>query len=49
MSRRADTKAKLFGGGGTLEVGDLRLVENGSERGGALGADVVASKTTVTE
>ena len=28
-------------GGGALEVGELRLVEDGSERSGALGTDVV--------
>ena len=36
-------------GSSALEVGDLRLVENGSERGGALGADVVASETASEE
>ena len=37
-------KNKRFGGGGALEVGYLRLVEDGSELGGALGTDVVASE-----
>ena len=32
-------------GGGALEVGDLRLVENGSERSGSLGSDAVAFET----
>ena len=41
----AETKAKHFGGGSALEVGDLRLVEDGSQRSGALGSDVVASET----
>ena len=31
--------------GGALEVGDLRLLEDGSERSGALGSDSVASET----
>ena len=37
-------KQTLFGGGGALEVGDLRLVEDGSERSGARGSDVVVSE-----
>ena len=32
-------------GGGALEVGDLRLVENGRERGGALASDFIPSET----
>ena len=36
----ADTKANW--GGGALELDDLRLLEDGSERGGALVADAVA-------
>ena len=32
-------------GGGALQLGDLRLLEAGSERSGALGSDVVASET----
>ena len=28
-----------------LEMGDLRLLEDGCERGGALGSDAVASET----
>ena len=40
----ADKRAILWGGG-ALEVGDLRLLEDGSERGGALGSDVVARNT----
>eukprot|EP00964_Phaeocystis_antarctica_P012340 scaffold6811_cov55-Phaeocystis_antarctica.AAC.6 len=36
-------------GGGALEVGDLRLVEDGCERGGALDSDVVASETASEE
>ena len=34
-----------MGGGGALEVGDLRLVEDGSKLSGALGSDAVASDT----
>ena len=30
-----------FGGGGALQVGKLRLVEDGSKRSGALSSDVV--------
>jgi len=33
------------GAGGALEVGDLRLVEDGSERGGALVSDIVFFET----
>ena len=32
-------------GGGALQVGDLRLLEDGSERGGALVSDVVVTET----
>ena len=39
----ADTKAN-FGGGGALQVGDLRLLEDGGERGGALLSDLIPSK-----
>ena len=31
--------------GGALEVGDLHLLENGSERGGALVSDPIGPKT----
>ena len=41
----ADTKATTFGGSGALEVGDHRLLEDGSERGGALVSDVVVPDT----
>ena len=40
--RKANTK-----GGGALELGDSRLFEDGSERGGALVSDVVAADTAV--
>ena len=33
------------GGGGALQLLDLRLLEDGGERGGALGSDVVAPET----
>ena len=46
MSMGADTKAK---GGGALELLDLRLFEDGGERGGALVADVVAHQTVSEE
>ena len=36
---------KRISGGGVLEVGNHRLLEDGSERGGALVSDVVASDT----
>ena len=42
VSAGADTKAK---GGGALELLDLRLFEDGGERGSALGSDVVARNT----
>ena len=41
----ADTKANTLWGDGALEVGDLCLLEDGSERGGALVSDVVANET----
>ena len=44
MSMSADMKANTRGGG-ALELGDLRLLEDCGERGGALGSDVVAFET----
>ena len=41
----ADTKANTSWGGSAPEVGDLRLLEDGSERGGAFGSDVVERET----
>ena len=41
----ADTKANTIWGGGALELGDSRLFEDGSERGGALVSNVVAFDT----
>ena len=43
--QRALTQKQTLWGGGALEVGDLRLVEDGSQRSGTLGSDVVASET----
>jgi hypothetical protein len=40
----ADTKANPLGGG-ALEVGDHSLLEDGSERGGALGSDGIVRDT----
>ena len=42
MSRGADIKANTRGGS-ALELGDSRLFEDGSERGGTLVSDVVAA------
>ena len=44
MTRKRTHYGYLWGGG-TPEVGDLRLLEDGSERGGAFDADVVAADT----
>ena len=38
------TQKRTLSGGGALERGDLRLLEDGSERGGALGSDAVAAR-----
>ena len=45
MCQRALTQRRTLWGGGALEVGDLCLLEDSSERGGALGSDEVASET----
>ena len=45
LCQRALTQKQTLWGGGALEVGDLRLVEDGSQRSGTLGSDVVASET----
>ena len=39
------TRKQTLGGGGALEVDDLRLVEDGSKRSSALSSDVVESET----
>ena len=45
MSTGADTKANTPGAGGALELGDLRLLQDGGECSGALGSDVIAEET----
>ena len=40
-----DTKANTLGWCGALEGGDLRLLEDGSERGGTLVSDLVVADT----
>jgi hypothetical protein len=42
---RALTQKSKHLGGGAPQVGDLRLLEDGSERSGALGSDLVVSET----
>ena len=37
-------KKKKRSGGGAHKLGDLRLLEDGGERGGALGSNVVAGE-----
>jgi len=44
VSMGIDTNATLWGGG-AHQLGDLRLLEDGGERGGALNSDRVASET----
>jgi hypothetical protein len=39
------TRNQTLSGGGALELGDLRLLEDGSERGSALVSDVVVFET----
>eukprot|EP00964_Phaeocystis_antarctica_P012336 scaffold6811_cov55-Phaeocystis_antarctica.AAC.2 len=39
------TRRRTLRGGGALEVGDLRLLEDGGERRGALGSDAVVCET----
>ena len=43
--QRALTRKQTFWGGGALEVGDLCILEDGSERGGALDSDGIALET----
>ena len=45
MCQRALTEKRTLWGGGALEVGDLRLLEDSGERGGTLGSDAVVCKT----
>ena len=39
------TQKQTLWGGGAPQVGDLRLLEDGGEREGSLGSDVVDSET----
>ena len=39
------TRKRTLWGGGALEIGDLRLLEDGSERSDALVSDAIASET----
>ena len=48
LSAGAD-KSEHTRGGGALEVGDLRLLEDGSERKGALDSDPVVAETVSEE
>ena len=41
----ADTKANILWGRGVLEVSDHRLLEDSSERGGALVSDLIVPET----
>ncbi len=45
MCQRALTRNETLGGGSALEVGDLRLLEDSSERTGALDSDVIILET----
>jgi len=45
VSKGADTRANTASGGGAPQVGDLRLLEDGGERGGALVSDYVPPQT----
>ena len=45
VCQRALTRKRTHAGGGALEVGDLGLLEDGGERGGALGSDAVMFET----
>eukprot|EP00964_Phaeocystis_antarctica_P068633 scaffold41591_cov42-Phaeocystis_antarctica.AAC.1 len=45
VCQRALTQKQTLRGGGALQIGDLRLVENGSQRSGALGSDGIGSET----
>ena len=43
--QRALTRKRTLSGSGALEVGDLCLLEDGSDRGGALGSNAIAPET----
>ena len=49
VSGGVDTKASPLGRRCTPQVGDLRLLEDGGERGGAVNSDRVASETASEE
>ena len=49
VSMGADTRANTASGGGAPQVGDLRLLEDGGERGGALVSDMVVVETAGEE
>jgi hypothetical protein len=49
VSMGADTRANTASGGGAPQVGDLRLLEDGGERGGALVSDPVVPQTVSEE
>ena len=49
MSAGADTRANTASGGGAPQLGDLRLLEDGGERGGALVFDMVFPQTVSEE
>ena len=44
-----DTRANTKGWFGALKLGDSRLFEHGSERGGALGSDLVPTDAAERE
>ena len=43
--QRALTRKRTLWGGSALEIGDLRLLEDGSERGGALASNLILGET----
>ena len=43
------TQKRTLSGGGVLQGGDLRLLEDSSERGGALGSNAVETETATRE
>ena len=48
MSTGTDTKCE-HSGDGALQIGDMRLLEDGGERSGALSSDEIASETASEE
>jgi hypothetical protein len=49
VSRGVDTGKRTLWGGGAPQLGDLRLLEDGGERGGALVSDMVGPQTVSEE